>query len=152
MDRMQVLATLMEREEKLRDEALAQCRELERQAAQAQEQVQTLRTYRNEYKDRWTGKFTQSSSIEIMRYYHGFMGRLDQAITAQDGVARQAVVRVERGQEVLRRRELKLATVRRLIERRQEALRLQLDRREQKLNDEAGQRRAWSKRSNAWAA
>lgn len=152
MDRMQVLATLLEREERLRDEALAQCRALETQARQAVEQGRTLHTYRNEYKERWAGKFSQASSIEIMRYYQGFMGRLDQAIQAQEGVVRQAQQRVERGQEVLRRRELKLATVRRLIERRQQALRLQLDRREQKLSDEAAQRRVWSKRTNMWAA
>lgn len=152
MDRIKILGTLLEREQQRRDEAAQECLALERQTRAAEGQVQTLQDYRVEYRQRWSGQFQQSAPIEILRCYHGFVGRLDQAISAQQGVARQAEVRWQAGRERLRQCELKLATVKRLIERRQQALRLAADRREQKQSDEAAQRKAWANRQGLAAA
>lgn len=146
MDRLHILGTLLERERKRRDQALQECRELERQAQAAQGQVQTLQSYRVEYQQRWSGQFRQAAPIEILRCYHGFVARLDHAINAQQGAAQQAETRWQAGRERLRQRELKLATVQRLIERRQHLLRQAADRREQKQSDEAAQRKAWAAR------
>lgn len=147
MNRMKILGTLLEREQQRRDDALTECQALERQAQAARAQVGTLETYRVEYQQRWSGQFARSAPIEIVRCYQGFVSRLDHAIVAQEGVARQAEARWAAGRERLRQRELKLATVRRLIERRQQALQLQADRREQKQSDEAAQRKAWAQRA-----
>jgi flagellar FliJ protein len=87
MDRIKILGTLLEREQQRRDDAARECQALERQARAAQGQVQSLQDYRVEYQQRWSGQFQQSAPIEILRCYHGFVGRLDQAINAQQGVA-----------------------------------------------------------------
>ncbi len=152
MDRMKILHTLLEREERRRDEALTELRAAERQADAAHEQADSLVTYRGEYRMRWAAQFAKSAPIEIVRCYHGFVARLDQAIAAQQGSVLQMEQRVKMARERLHYREVKVATVRRLIERRQAAALLQLQRREQKQGDEAAQRRAWLDRQALAAA
>ena len=143
MDRMQILQTLIEREQRRRDEALRDLREAERQAQAAQQQVQSLLDYRSQYHQRWAEQFAKSAPIEIVRCYHGFVERLEQAIATQQMAAAQAGGRQLGAQQRLRLRELKLATVRRLIERRQQTALRQGQRHDQKISDEASQRRAW---------
>ena len=143
MDRMQILQTLIEREQRRRDEALRDLREAERQAQAAQQQVQSLLDYRAQYRARWSEQFAKSAPIEIVRCYHGFVERLEQAILTQRMAAAQADGRQLGAQQGLRLRELKLATVRRLIERRQQTALHQGQRQDQKTSDEASQRRAW---------
>jgi flagellar FliJ protein len=140
MDRMQLLATLLEREERRRDEALAAWRACQQQAEAARAQHEALLGYRSEYHARWTGQFRQGGSIELLRCYQGFVGRLDQAITMQDGQAQQSAAALERSLQQLRQRETRVAMVRKLIERRQAAAREQQARRDQKASDEAAQR------------
>ena len=140
MDRMQLLATLLEREERRRDEALALWQDLQRQAAAAQAQADSLQGYRGEYRQRWTAQFRQGGTMDILRCYQGFAERLDQAITAQQGQCDLVAQRVQQALAALRQRETRVAMVRKLIERRQAAARLQQDRRDQKASDEAAQR------------
>ena len=140
MDRTQILHTLLEREERRRDEAIQAWRESQRQAQAAHEQADALVTYRGEYRKRWAAQFAKAAPIEIVRCYHGFVGRLDQAITAQQGTAEMADARERQAQALVHQRELKLATVRRLIERRQHSALQQAQRREQRGMDEAAQR------------
>jgi flagellar protein FliJ len=140
MDRSHILHTLLERDERWRDEALSALQACERQAQLAQEQAEGLLTYRSDYRQRWTAQFAQGTSMDILRCYQGFVERLEQAIEAQQGAAAQARSRVDSARAVVRQREIKLATVRRLIERREQAQALTQQRRDQKSNDEAAQR------------
>jgi len=139
--RLELLALLQERDTRLRDEALALLNEARRQEA-----------YREDYRQRWTSHFAPQGSIEILQCYQNFARKLEQAITAQDGVVRQAGQRVKMAHDKLRHREIKLATVKRLIERRQQVLLRIADRRAQKALDESAQRRAWDRRrtESAW--
>ena len=61
MDRMQLLATLLEREERRRDEALAHWRGCQQRAEAARGQHQALLGYRDEYRQRWAGQFERVS-------------------------------------------------------------------------------------------
>jgi flagellar FliJ protein len=140
MDRSHILHTLLERDERQRDEAVSLLQDCQRHAAQAEEQVQGLITYRVDYHQRWQQQFAQGTSMDILRCYQGFVERLEQAIAAQRAAVDQAQKRVEGARTVLRQREIKLATVRRLIERRDQAQALVDQRRDQKTTDEAAQR------------
>jgi len=150
--RLELLALLQERDTRLRDEALALLNEARRQEAAAVEQAKSLAGYREDYRQRWTSHFAPQGSIEILQCYQNFARKLEQAITAQDGVVRQAGQRVKMAHDKLRHREIKLATVKRLIERRQQVLLRIADRRAQKALDESAQRRAWDRRrtESAW--
>lgn len=140
----QALNILLERAEAERDDALAKLQELQRQAEAAQAQAQQLGQYRSDYQQRWTQQFARQTTIDIVGHYQNFGQRLDQAIAQQGAVSQFAQQRVERAREALRDLELRVASVRKLIERRQGELRRSAQCREQKATDEQAARAALS--------
>lgn len=140
MNRIALLRLLEDRERQKRDEALMQWQEAQRQAEAARGQAQSLESYRSEYQQRWSGQFRQAAPIEIIRCYHGFVDRLDQAIGSQAQSVAAMDERARQAREKLKHREIKLATVQRLIDRRLQAQDAVVQRREQKAADEAAQR------------
>lgn len=140
MDRVALLRLLEDRDRKRRDEALMQWQDAVRQAEAADTQAKALETYRSEYRQRWSAQFKQAAPIEIIRCYQGFVERLDQAIGAQHSTVENHAARVAAARERLQQREIKLATVQRLIDRRLRAATQVVQRREQKASDEAAQR------------
>jgi len=141
MSRMQTLQTLLEREQARRDEAQSALQDALRQAQAALAQENSLVDYRGDYCKRWAGQFAQSGAIEILRCYQGFVERLDQAIGAQAGQVRASERAVEAARQLLLQREMRLATVERLMQRHAHQQKLLLDRREQKNIDEMAMRR-----------
>ena len=80
--------------------------------------------------------------MDIVGCYQNFGQRLDQAIGQQAGIADYADQRLSAARDVLRERELRVASVRKLIERRRaEAMRSQM-RQEQRATDEQAARAA----------
>jgi flagellar FliJ protein len=140
MKRLALLQTLLEREHKRRDEAMATVRAAVQNAEAQQRQADDLTTYRSDYCQKWSMQFQQAAQIEILRSYHGFLARLDQAITQQQSVAAHAQRGVESTRQRLIEREIRVATVERLIKRRQALLAKIEDRRDQKNLDELAQR------------
>jgi flagellar FliJ protein len=140
MNRMALLQTLLERERKRRDEAMAGVRAAAHNAETQQQQADSLTTYRAEYCQKWAVQFQQAAQIEILRSYHGFLARLDQAITQQQSVVAHAQRGVEAARQRLVEREIRVATVERLIKRREAVLARFADRRDQKNLDELAQR------------
>lgn len=140
----QALNILLERAEAERDDALAKLQELQRQAEAARAQAEQLGQYRSDYQQRWTQQFARQTTIDIVGHYQNFGQRLDQAITQQGAVSQFAQQRVERAREALRDLELRVASVRKLIERRQVEMCRSAQRREQKATDEQAARAALS--------
>ena len=140
MNRLALLRTLLEREQKRRDEQMAQVRNAVANAETQQQQADGLTTYRSEYCQKWSAQFRQAAQMEILRSYHGFLARLDQAITQQQSVVEHARRMVEAQRQRLVEREIRVATVDRLIQRREAMLAKIADRREQKNLDELAQR------------
>ena len=146
MNRMELLATLLEREEERRDAARRAWRAAQLLDEAARQQAEALKGYRQDYQDRWTAQFRERATMDILRCYHGFVERLDHAITAQALQVQGSEHRLGLATDQLRQRETRVAMVRKLIERRQAAARQVADRREQKQADEAAARMAWSAR------
>ena len=140
MKRLQMLQVLLEREQKRRDDARTALQSTQRQAEAQRQQADGLTTYRGEYCAKWSANFQRAASIEILRSYHGFLGRLDQAITQQQQVLAHAQRQVELARQRVVEREIRVATVERLIQRRQALLARAADRREQKNLDEMAAR------------
>jgi flagellar FliJ protein len=138
------LNTLLEHAQSERDQALAALREAEGRALAAQQQHEQLLNYRGDYQKRWSQQFAASAAIEILHCYQSFHDRLDQAITQQSFATSQCSSAVERARQLLLERELRVASVRKLMERRGQALQLQAERRDQKTTDEAAQRSGWN--------
>lgn len=140
MKRLALLHTLLEREKKRRDEQMAQVRNAVANVEAQQEQADGLTGYRGDYCRKWSAQFQQSAQIEILRSYHGFLARLDQAITQQQSVVEHASRMVDAQRQRLVEREIRVATVERLIKRREAMLAKLADRRDQKNLDEMAQR------------
>ena len=148
MKRLALLRTLLEREQKRRDEQMAAVRNAVANAEAQQQQADGLTGYRSEYCQKWSAQFQQAAQMEILRSYHGFLSRLDQAINQQKSVVEHAHRMVEAQRQRLVEREIRVATVERLIKRREAMLAKVADRRDQKNLDEMAQRLA-SLRSQA---
>jgi flagellar FliJ protein len=140
MKRLALLKTLLEREQKRRDEQMAAVRNAVANAEAQQQQADGLTGYRSEYCRKWSAQFQQAASIEILRSYQGFLSRLDQAIVQQQSVLEHAHRMVEAQRQRLIEREIRVKTVQRLIERREAVLAKVADRRDQKNLDELAQR------------
>ena len=140
MKRLALLKTLLEREQKRRDEQMAQVRNAVANAEAQQQQADGLTRYRSEYCRKWSAQFQQAAQMEILRSYHGFLSRLDQAITQQASVVEHARRMVDAQRQRLVEREIRVATVERLIQRREALLAKVADRRDQKNLDELAQR------------
>lgn len=139
---LQTLSILLERAEAERDQALAYLQEVRRAAEAARSQADQLGQYRSEYQQRWTQQFARGSSIDILGCYQNFGLRLDQAIDQQGLVANHQDARVERAQEMVRELEMRVASVRKLLERRRAEMSRSAQRQEQKATDEQAARAA----------
>jgi flagellar FliJ protein len=82
--------------------------------------------------------------MELVNCYRGFVERLSQAVDQQQRIAQHAEAQLVRARGTLVQHEVRVASVRKLVERRAKELRLSLDRLEQKQTDEFGARLAWS--------
>lgn len=119
---------------------------LQHQVDAARSQARQLDDYRRDYQQRWGERFRIEGTVPIMQCYQGFMSRLDQAGTQQQAAMQRLQHHLDQALQVLRERETRAASIRKLIERRQGELALARQRQEQKLTDEQASRMAWSRR------
>jgi flagellar FliJ protein len=120
----QALHTLLDHAERQRNEALALLLQAEEQVRRLQLQAQQLNAYRDDYRQRQPGRGGNSVSIELLRSHHEFMQRLQQAMDQQQGQQQAAEARLATRRSELLALETRVASVRKLMERRgQEALR-----------------------------
>ena len=141
---METLHTLLEQAEQQRNIALAAFNQSRVRRDEARTQARDLETYRDDYSARWNGQFQRGAALEVLRSYHQFAARLQQAHAL--AVCEQALVRAN---DVLAAHELRVASVRKLIERRRHEQRQGLERREQRADDEQALR--MSARRNPFA-
>ena len=145
MNTIEPLLTLLAHAERERDLAQAEAQRTAQELASAQAQVKQLQDYRRDYELRWSEQFSRSGGIDIVQCYQGFITRLSLAIEQQERLALHAAQRSHRAATQLHEHGLRLASVRKLIERRSHEVRRAGDRREQKLGDELAARAAWRK-------
>lgn len=143
MTPLQPLIALLAQTERERDEAWTQAQRAGEAQAAAAAQADQLVSYRREYEQRWSAQFKTEGRIELVHCYRGFMDRLTQAVEQQLRIAEQAAQRLQQARAALAEQELRVASVRKLVERRRQELRISADRIEQKETDEFGSRRAF---------
>lgn len=139
------LMALLGQAERERDDALAVARRADAAHQAAVGQADQLAAYRGDYEARYRETFSRRAGIEQLQAYQGFMNRLTLAVDQQHQIVLQAERRSGAAQQVVREQELRVASVRKLIERRMAELRLAADRRDQKQMDEFATRAAWNR-------
>jgi flagellar FliJ protein len=138
---MEALQTLLEHAEAERNGALAACNQARQRRDAARDQAAQLAAYRGEYQQRWQAQFQQGgTSLAVLRCYQQFNERLDVAIAQQAHSVEVCEAALGRANDTLAAHELRVASVRKLIERRRAEQRRDGERREQKDNDEWAQR------------
>jgi flagellar protein FliJ len=144
---MDPLATLLEQAERQRNTALAACNHARARRDGARTQWHDLTQYRSDYTQRWQQQFQRAAALEIVRAYHQFADRLTLALTQQEHALSVCEQALSRANDALTAHELRVASVRKLIERRQADERQRDERREQRSDDEIAQRLASVRRN-----
>ena len=136
MTKPNALSVAVEMATRLRDEARRVLQHAQGAQRAAQDQLQVLQGYAQETENRWGMRAQATVAPEVMFHHYHFMGRLDHAAGLQSGVVDDHAQRVALAQQQLRDAEVRLASLRKLLEKRQlEALQAQA-RRDQKMTDE----------------
>ncbi len=133
------LHTLLEHAERQRDLALSALLQAEEAARRLQQQAEQLVVYRDEYRQRHPALGGRSAGIEALRGHQNFMQRLDQAMDQQQGQMRATDSRCASLRHALVAHETRVASVRKLLERRGETARLAAARQDQRRSDDAAQ-------------
>ncbi len=136
MPTMQALLQLLDHERRGRDAARLSLRDAEGSADHADAQARALDGYRSETAERWSARFRQPGSAALLQCYQGFMQRLEQALAQQREVAQLAHERLEQARRALLDNERRVASVEKLIERREQREQHRAERREQTHSDE----------------
>ena len=144
-DDLQPLALFLAQAERQRYDALAEQLKAETARRAAQAQAEQLIAYRREYEQRWSAEFCREGKIELVRCYQGFVHRLTQAVEQQERAAAHAALQVERAEAVLRGVELRVAGLKKLIERRLRQSEANDARLEQKESDDRAVRASWNR-------
>jgi flagellar FliJ protein len=139
------LALLLAQAERERDEALAEQFRAEAARRAAVAQAEQLVDYRRDYERRWSAEFGREGKIELVRCYQGFMQRMTQAVEQQERIAANATVHAERAEAIVRGHELRVAALKKLVERRLREREVAAARREQKDSDDRAVRAAWNR-------
>jgi flagellar protein FliJ len=133
---METLHTLLDQAEQQRNIALAAFNQSRARRDEARAQARDLETYRDDYSARWNGQFQRGAALEVLRSYHQFAARLELAISQQAHALTVCEQALARANDVLAAHELRVASVRKLIERRHHELRQGALQREQRASDE----------------
>jgi flagellar FliJ protein len=142
----QALHTLFEHAQRARDEGLAALQQAEQIARDLQAQAEQLQQYHDEYDARHPARGGRAAPIELLRCHLSFMQRLQQAQAQQQAQLHSARQRVAQRAQALVGLEMRVAAIRKLLDRREKEQATAAQRQEQRSNDEASQQRAWNRR------
>lgn len=136
---LDALKLLLDRAGQERDRLAGELRRGEEVALRARRQGEQLAGYRGEYLQRWGQQFGRGGAIEIVHCYQSFMQRLDEALEQQQRQIDAAEHGVAAVRQALVQAEVRVASIRKLIERRQAELSQAQERRDQRQTDETAQ-------------
>lgn len=131
------LSTLLEQAESQRNLALAAFNDARARRDAARRQAADLAQYRDDYTQRWQTQFArESAALDIVRCYRQFADRLELALSQQAHAVTLAEQALVRANDTLAAHELRVASVRKLSQRRADEVRRSSDRREQRAADD----------------
>ncbi|HSV54793.1 MAG TPA: flagellar export protein FliJ [Burkholderiaceae bacterium] len=129
-----------------RDAAMQEVAQAEQALAAAHEQMVQLEGYAKETETRWTVRGQISTTPELMRHHYQFMDRLSHAMELQKSVLRDREARVQACKAGVLQAEIRLASLKKVCEKKRITMAREQGRREQRDVDElaAAQHRNFS--------
>lgn len=147
MSALNALIVAVEIAERKRDAMRQALREAQAVQQSAQAQLSQLEDYARETEQRWGLQADAAVKPEVMYHHYQFMDRLGHAAGLQTGVVGDQAARVERAQHALMEAELRLASLRKVVQARRLELERAQARMEQKQTDERAAMQ-YSRRAN----
>lgn len=136
MSSLQAFLVAVEMAERQRDAARQALQDIRRTRHAAQQQFDQLQGYAEEIQDRWGTREDMVVKPEVMHHQYQFMDRLGQAIGMQTGVLDEQAARVQAAEQRVLQAELRLASLKKVVDKRRRELEQLQARREQKQTDE----------------
>ena len=136
MSSLNSLAVAVEAASRKRDDARKVLQDVLAAQQAAQAQLDQLQGYAGELQARWGARADTTMKPEVMYHHYQFMNRLGHAASIQNGVVGDQSARVQAAQRALLDAELRLASLRKVVEKRRSDFALQQQRRDQKQTDE----------------
>jgi flagellar protein FliJ len=115
---LQALQTVLDHAVAERDQATAHMYLSLETTRRLQSQMDQLHSYREQYRQRWGAQFRQAAAIEVVQSYQAFVTRLDHALEQLMQQLTLAQSQAQQARELLVTREQRVASVRKLLERR----------------------------------
>lgn len=113
---------------------------LRKKEADALAQLDALRSYRTEYQRQYGVKGGGGLPIHLLRDYHGFLGKMEEAVMHQELAVEQTRVNLKRGQTQWEEQRRKVKAYQAMADRHAARERLKEDRRDQRNMDEFASR------------
>ena len=136
MSSLNALNVAVEAATRKRDAARQVLQDMQRVAQAGQAQLEQLSGYAQETQGRWGMREGGTVQPEVMYHHYQSIGKLEHAIGLQSGVVQDQARRVEQARQALLQAELRLTSLRKVVERKQHELAIAQMRREQKQTDE----------------
>lgn len=136
MSTLNALTVAVEVASRKRDEARRLLQDAQGAQQAAQDQLDQLQGYARETEGRWGMRADAAVQPEVMFHHYQFMDRLGHAAGLQTSVVGDYSSRVQGATRALLEAELRLASLRKVVEKRQQDHERQQMRREQKQTDE----------------
>lgn len=136
MSSLNALSVAVELASRKRDDARKVLQDTLAAEQAARAQLKQLEDYAHETESRWGMKAGTAMQPEVMYHHYQFMNRLGHAASVQNGVVGDQSARAQAAQRALLDAELRLASLRKVVEKRRDDLALQQQRRDQKQTDE----------------
>jgi flagellar protein FliJ len=141
------LDTLLQHAEHQRDQAMAVLQQAEDAIRRLLAQAEQLSAYRADLQARDPARDGRAAPIEVMRCHLAFVERLTQAQTQQHNQITSAEQRRAELRNALLAHETRVASVRKLMQRREQATQRSSDRQAQRRDDEAAAQKLWRERA-----
>lgn len=136
MSSLNALMLAIDAASRKRDEARQTVQDRQRAQQAGQAQMDQLQTYAQEMQRRWGAHENQAVQPEVMFHQHQFMERLQHALSLQTRVMSDLAIRLETAQKGLMACELRVSSLRKVVEVRRRDIALAQMRREQKETDD----------------
>jgi flagellar protein FliJ len=137
IDRLDIVQQMADRNERERAERLA---EAERNVVEAEQKLDALERYRNEYETQLAARGAAGFEVSAVREFQAFLARLGEALTAQRQVLSSARATRDHLMNFWREAAQRAQVVQTLADRWQTEARRDEDRRDQRESDELAQR------------
>lgn len=122
--------------ERQRDAVLRSLAQAQQQVQSALGQLEQLRSYAGDTDQRWVHTGSTGLSVELLKHHYQFSGRLQQAISMQDGVIANLQQQADGVKQQLLKAEGRLSGLETVLEQRRRDTELRERRREQARMDE----------------